>query len=1102
MGCIISAFMSERVPEGPGGAGDVRDVGGAGHPVGLAERNSADAFAETVAPVSVTPLMRASTETVALLDTHLGVAPPDAPKVATSRNLSDQFADGHTITAPASGSSQPRGRINGAPTDHNDSSVHNPSGLPMVSSDHYVAERELARGGMGRIISARDRRLGRPVAIKELLTVVPDAAQRFRREALITARLQHPGIVPVYEAGCWPSGEPFYAMKMVGGRPLDRVIAEATTLVDRLALLPRLAAATDAIAYAHSHRVIHRDLKPANILVGEFGETIVIDWGLAKDLDATDSDHLDTQDHQITGRGKKSPSTIRADEGDGSLLTVAGSVMGTPAYMAPEQARGEALDERADVFALGAMMYHVLGGAPPFQAATTTDVLAAAASGRVQPLAKRSPDVPSDLIAIVERAMAKDPAQRYANAGELAVELRRFLTGQLVAAYRYTPLEKARRFVRRHRAAVTISLLASLGFAVGGTVAVRRVVKARDFAERQRELAVSRKHAAETLVDYMVTNLSRRLEPIGHLYLLSDLGDEVRKYYNELDHTPGGVAPADVDRMAKALRLLAHAAEQSGHLNDAIAIWREAKTRLSAVISSTDKSGDETTQTDADERFARQLLIAQTDVDIGRASAARGEVVDAQALLHDAATTLAAMIAIEPTNRDVLLAYADAHDELGNLLRNAGKLDEGLAEYAEARLQRDRVVAAAQGNGDRAATFALSTSHLKIGSVLEARGETSEALGEYRTCGRLRESLNEADPDNPQWESGLVQTRGLIGDLQRQLGDVGSSIATYNDTLSIAESLVHRDPDNTDWRRAFGNMLSDLGLALVDRGEFQTALSRYQEAITSHRELVSRDTTNTAWQIDLARILTRTADAYLAVGDTTNALASCDEGHTIRAALVARDAGNTIWRRALAGSDFELGLGYIARHGKGDADSALASLESSLAARTQLAQQATSHAAINNELAIVEIILGNQLQHGSVDADRKRGATLLNQGIDRIAKIVAGDQLNTAWKQTLTTGLLLRGRNFIAGGKLDRAHTDLSSAVTIANTAHSDAPLNAYWQGVAGSALDALADVDRAQGRAEDAADHEAAALALLESLQREHHLSADHQAVYDRLRH
>src|SRR5882672_3735142 len=165
--------------------------------------------------------------------------------------------------------------------------------LPYVPMTNYRPEREIARGGMGRIIAAEDLRLGRAVALKELIDPVTEQRGRFQREALITARLQHPGIVPVYEAGRWPSGDPFFAMKLVSGRPLDRVIADAATLADRLALLPRLAAAADAIAYAHSQRVIHRDLKPANVLIGEFGETVVIDWGLAKSLDDPNKEVID-----------------------------------------------------------------------------------------------------------------------------------------------------------------------------------------------------------------------------------------------------------------------------------------------------------------------------------------------------------------------------------------------------------------------------------------------------------------------------------------------------------------------------------------------------------------------------------------------------------------------------------------------------------------------------------------------------------------------------------------------------------------------------------------------------------------------------------------
>ena len=311
--------------------------------------------------------------------------------------------------------------------------------LPVVPAGHYRADREIARGGMGRIVAAEDLRLGRAVALKELIDPVAEQRGRFQREALITARLQHPGIVPVYEAGRWPSGDPFFAMKLVSGRPFDRVIAEAMTLADRLALLPRLAAAADAIAYAHSQRVIHRDLKPANVLIGEFGETVVIDWGLAKSLDDVDApDSLRPAARPVrpaaTPRSADAgpADAIRPGEHTASTLTVAGSVMGTPAYMAPEQARGEPVDQRADVFALGAMLYHLLAGVPPYHARTATEVIAAAAASQVRPVADREPGAPTDLVAIVERAMAPYPGERYADAGELATELRRFLTGQLV----------------------------------------------------------------------------------------------------------------------------------------------------------------------------------------------------------------------------------------------------------------------------------------------------------------------------------------------------------------------------------------------------------------------------------------------------------------------------------------------------------------------------------------------------------------------------------------------------------------------------------------------------------------------------------------------
>jgi serine/threonine protein kinase len=182
-----------------------------------------------------------------------------------------------------------------------------PSDLCPVSPDCYEIGEEVGRGGMGRIRSATDRRLGRRVLIKELLQSDPMFRARFEREALITARLQHPSIINVYEAGYWPSGEPFYAMNEVAGSTLDQVVTDAATLKERLALLPKLIRTSEALAYAHGRGIVHRDLKPSNVLVGEYGETVVIDWGLAKDLaDSAEGDIADTNKRVTETVGKLS----------------------------------------------------------------------------------------------------------------------------------------------------------------------------------------------------------------------------------------------------------------------------------------------------------------------------------------------------------------------------------------------------------------------------------------------------------------------------------------------------------------------------------------------------------------------------------------------------------------------------------------------------------------------------------------------------------------------------------------------------------------------------------------------------------------------------
>jgi serine/threonine protein kinase len=286
--------------------------------------------------------------------------------------------------------------------------------VPVVDPRLYRIVGEVARGGVGRILEAVDNRLQREVALKELLHPERNQA-RFIREAVLTARLQHPGIVAVHEVGMFSQGGPFIAMKLVRGESLREVIRKRATLAARMELLSAVLAVADAVAYAHSQHVIHRDLKPSNVLLGKFGEVVVVDWGLAKHLDVPDDE-----------RGS-------APLGGSGDATEVGAVIGTPAYMPPEQALGRPVDERADVYALGALLYEVLTGVAPFSGASANAVLQQLLTTRPAPVSELAPTVPLDLAIIVDKAMQHEPSQRYRDAAELAADLRRFQLGQLLS---------------------------------------------------------------------------------------------------------------------------------------------------------------------------------------------------------------------------------------------------------------------------------------------------------------------------------------------------------------------------------------------------------------------------------------------------------------------------------------------------------------------------------------------------------------------------------------------------------------------------------------------------------------------------------------------
>jgi len=353
---------------------------------------------------------------------------------------------------------------------------------PAIPPPRYELGEEIARGGMGRVVDARDTRLGRIVALKEALALDAESVRRFERETQITARLEHPSIVPVHDAGTMRDGAPFYVMRKIGGRPLEKLVALATTLNERLALIPHVVAAAQAVAHAHSRGVIHRDIKPSNILCGELGETIVIDWGLAK-VKGEPDDEAGTANWVI--------------EDDDQIKTRAGIVFGTPGFMAPEQLRGNAVNERTDVYALGATLYHLLSRKPPHHAKTADEMMRNAVRARPVPLSQLVDGVPPELITIVDKALSMDARTRYQNAKELADDLQRFLTGQLVKSHHYTPRERFARFLRKNRVPVIAIAAALVALIVIGAVAVIRVIDERDRADLEARNARQQQAIAE-----------------------------------------------------------------------------------------------------------------------------------------------------------------------------------------------------------------------------------------------------------------------------------------------------------------------------------------------------------------------------------------------------------------------------------------------------------------------------------------------------------------------------------------------------------------------------------------------------------------------------
>ncbi|QDV34835.1 serine/threonine-protein kinase [Tautonia plasticadhaerens] len=727
-------------------------------------------------------------------------------------------------------------------------------GSTTADGQRFRVLRPHARGGLGAVFVALDGELNREVALKQILDQHaddPGSRRRFLVEAEITGGLEHPGIVPVYGLGAYRDGRPYYAMRFIRGDSLKQAIIRfhddpaskadpGRRSLELRHLLRRFTDVCNAIEYAHSRGVLHRDIKPGNVIVGTHGETLVVDWGLAR------------AQGRSAGAGLAEERTLRPPSAGDSSETVPGTALGTPAYMSPEQARGdlEALGPRSDVYSLGATLYHLMTGKAAFEG-DAGSVLRRVRLGAFPAPRALDPSIDPALEAVCLKAMATRPEDRYASCRELAEDVDRWAADEPVACYREPFARRARRRAKRHRTAVIAAAVALVaGLAGLGAVAA---VQARANG------ALASKNVELTRANDLVTEANAELERANaRVEARFELAREAIRAFqdgvNEDDMLKGAELKGLRDKLLRSaagfyeklealLRgqtdrdsrgILGRSYFELGELTEAIGIQTEAlAVHRKALAIRRGLASDAEADAEATLDLARSLNAT------GRLAHATGDSAGALSAFAEARALLGTPADGPSASDEALEVLGATRHGTADVLSATGELAEASAEYREALAIRRRLVEAdpaATDGQDRLAGSLLGFGHLR-GSV----GESAEAMESYREAMAIWGTLADDHPADTGFRSRLAIGHTQIGFHLARRGQEGDALASFREASAILRSLADENPAVTDFRDRLADALNSIGTMLERAGETDEAQGPYLEMLGLRRTLVDEN---------------------------------------------------------------------------------------------------------------------------------------------------------------------------------------------------------------------------------------------------------------------